>query len=79
MATPNDQKSMTMVTRMMWLYAVAKAGRLQHATSTERGRPVGFLLEHPTVNKPEGLRLPVKGDTRCGRPQCGVSFRRRWS
>ena len=51
-ATRNDQRSMTMVTRMMWLHAVAKAGRLQHALSTERGRPVGFLLEHPTMSKP---------------------------
>ncbi|CAE7305023.1 unnamed protein product [Symbiodinium microadriaticum] len=35
-ATPNDQKSMTMVTRMMWLYAVAKeTPRLQKMTAAQ--------------------------------------------
>ena len=51
-ATYGDQKSMAMLSRMMWLYSVSKAGRMQHALSTERGRPVGFLLEHPTSVSP---------------------------
>ena len=55
-ATLSDKKAMTLVSRMLWLYAVAKAGRLQNASGAERGRPVGFVLEHPAeVKKRTGV------------------------
>ena len=36
---------------MLWLYAVAEAGRSLNAKGLERGRPVGFVIEHPAKTK----------------------------
>ena len=43
-----DVKSIKLVARMLWLYAIADAGRSLNAKGMERGRPVAFVLEHPT-------------------------------
>ena len=40
-------RAMSAVTRMIWLHAVAEAGRLENAQGRDRAMPVGFLIEHP--------------------------------
>ena len=40
-------KPLAAVTRVIWLHAVAEAGRLENGEGRDRARPVGFLVEHP--------------------------------
>ena len=47
----SNVKNIKLVTRMLWLYAVAEAGRSLNAKGLERGRPVGFVIEHPAKTK----------------------------
>ncbi|OLQ05641.1 Retrovirus-related Pol polyprotein from transposon TNT 1-94 [Symbiodinium microadriaticum] len=42
-----DSKSLTMVARMMWLFAVAQVGRELHGVGINKDRDVGFVLEYP--------------------------------
>ena len=42
-----DSKSLTMVARMMWLFAVAQVGRELHGVGINKDRDVGFILEYP--------------------------------
>ena len=42
-----DSKSLTMVARMMWLFAVAQVGRELHGVGVNKDRDVGFVLEYP--------------------------------
>ena len=46
-----DNKSLKVVTRMLWLYAVAMEGRNVSARGADRGRPVAFMMEHPPMEK----------------------------
>ena len=75
-ANTNDRKSMSIISRMRWLYAVSKVGRLQHALSTERGRRVGFLLKHPCQRRD---RMAHQRESPYAKRLCGRSFRRRWT
>ena len=43
-----DLKSLAAIVRMLWLYAVADAGRKSTRTGALRDRPVAFVIEHPT-------------------------------
>ncbi|CAE7622325.1 KCNH4 [Symbiodinium sp. CCMP2592] len=45
-----DLRSLTVITRMLWLYTVATASRMACSGEVQQqhhGRPVGFVLEHP--------------------------------
>ena len=42
-----DPKYLTLMARMMWLFAVAQVGREINGGSRERNRDVGFILEYP--------------------------------
>ena len=42
-----DSKSLTMVARMMWLFAVAQVGRELHGVGINKDRDVGFIFEYP--------------------------------
>ncbi|CAE7365496.1 unnamed protein product [Symbiodinium microadriaticum] len=42
-----DPKSLKLVARMLWLFAVAQVGREVHGTGSNRDRDVGFMLEYP--------------------------------
>ncbi|CAE7876400.1 unnamed protein product, partial [Symbiodinium sp. KB8] len=44
---PNDLRPLSAITRMIWLHAVAEAGRLVNGPPGEKRRPVGFVVEHP--------------------------------
>ena len=46
-----DNKSLKAVARMLWLHAVAVEGRTLNAKGSDRGRPVAFMMEHPSMNK----------------------------
>ena len=46
-----DNKSLKVVTRMLWLYAVAMEGRIVSARGADRGRPVAFMMEHPPTER----------------------------
>ncbi|CAE7329845.1 TY5A [Symbiodinium sp. CCMP2592] len=43
-----EAKGTQLVARMLWLYAMADAGRNLKAQGMDRGRPVALMLEHPT-------------------------------
>ena len=47
-------KPLAAITRMVWLHAVAEAGRLENGVGRDRARPVGFLVEHPEDQGQEG-------------------------
>ncbi|CAE7537201.1 GIP [Symbiodinium sp. KB8] len=52
-----DPKHLTLIARMMWLYAVAQVGREINGGSLERNRDVGFIVEYP-----EGTPQSVRED-----------------
>ncbi|CAE7297463.1 unnamed protein product [Symbiodinium microadriaticum] len=50
-----DPKYLTLIARMMWLYAVAQVGREINGGSREKNRDVGFVLEYPE-GTPQSVR-----------------------
>ncbi|CAE7352090.1 unnamed protein product [Symbiodinium microadriaticum] len=50
-----DPKYLTLVARMMWLYAVAQVGREINGGSREKNRDVGFVIEYPE-GTPQSVR-----------------------
>eukprot|EP00439_Symbiodinium_sp_Y106_P026580 s3624_g3.t1 len=42
-----DIKSLTLIARMMWLYAVAEVGRELNGSGITKDREVGFMIEYP--------------------------------
>ncbi|CAE7210219.1 GIP [Symbiodinium sp. CCMP2592] len=46
--TETDIKAMSLMARMLWLYAVSEAARSTKAAGSNYQRPVGFMMEHPT-------------------------------
>ncbi|CAE7035334.1 unnamed protein product [Symbiodinium sp. CCMP2592] len=52
-----DNKSLKAVTKMMRLHVVAEEGRNLNARGADRGRPVAFMMEHPSQDaRAQGAR-----------------------
>ena len=47
-----DVKSLKLVARMMWLFAVAQVGREADRSAVNKNRDVGFILEYPEGRHP---------------------------
>ena len=63
-----DVKSLTLMARMMWLYAVAQVGREVNGSGVNQNRDVGFVMEYPEGLTPEEKmerykRLPGRSST----------------
>ena len=67
-----DPKYLTLVARMMWLYAVAQVGREINGGSRERNRDVGFIVEYPEgtpqSTREERLRAIAEAEELLRRP-----------
>ncbi|OLQ12494.1 putative transposon protein [Symbiodinium microadriaticum] len=67
-----DPKYLTLMARMMWLYAVAQVGREINGGSRERNRDVGFIVEYPEgtpqSTREERLRAIAEAEELLRRP-----------
>ncbi|CAE7562101.1 ycf43, partial [Symbiodinium sp. CCMP2456] len=52
-----DAKSLKLIARMMWLFAVAQVGRELNSTGVNKNRDVGFMIEYP-----EGIPAAMRRD-----------------